>query len=215
MLLVADAFTLVSLSYRKNNCTALCMNKFQLTYNDRTLFHLLRHFKTINESALNCLLKRGYPSALINENLQLPGSKFYADFATDIKSLMLKCEENTNYTSTLVNGYIQFQFLFDVIKFPRGIGELGVVPIDELARISSAKPILKANRGQQLLHAGVAILPITHLLTLVVKPQTGNDFLITVFPGPAAMPLPKKGMNPVLLQQCKLYWESHVFLEQL
>jgi len=66
------------------------INHFPLSYNDRILFHLLRHFSMVNENAIQCLIDRGYSKALIDENLHIPGSKFHNFFATDIKSLMLQ-----------------------------------------------------------------------------------------------------------------------------
>jgi hypothetical protein len=75
------------------------MNHLSISYNDSTLFHLLRHFSMVNEKAMQCLIDRGYRQAIIDENLQIPGSKFYDFFATDIKSLLLQCATIQETTS--------------------------------------------------------------------------------------------------------------------
>ena len=183
-----------------------------MSYNDRILFHLLRHFSMVNENAIQCLIDRGYSKALIDENLQIPGSKFHDFFATDIKSLMLQCGTIKETTSLRQNGYLHISYEFESLKFPKGIGTLGVISLEALKLLTSSQPVLKKNRGHLLLHATVSKPPTTNLLTLVLKEQQSSNFLITAFPGPTALPLPSKKFSAEFNEKCKLFWEQQVFL---
>lgn len=187
-------------------------NHLPISYNDRTLFHLLRHFSFVNENAIQCLIKRGYSQTLIDENLQIPGSKFHDFFATDIKSLMTNCETIKEIASFRQNGYLHISYEFDILKFQEGIGTIGIVSLDALKSLTPNKPVLKKNRGHLLLHATVSKLPITNLLTLVLKEQQTSNFLITAFPGSAALPLPSIKFSTEFNETCKLFWEQQVFL---
>jgi len=188
-------------------------NGLSISFNDRILFHLLRHFSMVNENAMQCLIDRGYSKALIDENLQIPGSKFHDFFATDIKSLMLQCETIKETSFLRQNGYLHISYEFDPLHFPKGIGTLGVISLDALKSLISSQPVLKKNRGHLLLHGTVSKLPTTNLLTLVLKEQQSTNFLITAFPGPKALPLPSKKFSAEFNETCKLFWEQQVFLE--
>jgi hypothetical protein len=188
------------------------MNHLSISYNDSTLFHLLRHFSMVNEKAMQCLIDRGYRQAIIDENLQIPGSKFYDFFATDIKSLLLQCATIQETTSLKQNGYLHINYEFEPLHFPKGIGTIGIVSLEALKSLTSSQPVLKKNRGHLLLHATVSKLPTTHLLTLVLKEQQSSNFLITAFPGPTALPLPSTKFSPKFNETCKTFWEQHVFL---
>ncbi|MCX6300021.1 MAG: hypothetical protein NTY72_13115 [Bacteroidetes bacterium] len=166
----------------------------------------------INENALQCLVDRGYSQDLITENLQIPGSKFYDYFATDIKSLLLQCATIKETASFRQNGYLHISYEFEPFKFPEGIGTVGVISLEALKSLTSNQPVLKKNRGHLLLHAAVSKLPITNLLTLVLKEQQTSNFLITAFPGSAALPLPSTKFSAEFNETCKLFWEQQVFL---
>ena len=187
-------------------------NHLPISYNDGTLFHLLRHFSIVNQNAIQCLIDRGYSEALIDENLQIPGSKFHNFFATDIKSLMLQCDTIKEITSLRQDGYLHVSYEFESLKFPKGIGTLGVISLEALKSLTSSQPVLKKNRGHLLLHAIVSKLPTTNMLTLVLKEQQSSNFLITAFPGPAALPLPSTKYSAEFNETCKLFWEQQVFL---
>ena len=103
---------------------------------------------------------------------------------------------------------------FDTLNFPEGIGTLGIFSLDALKTLTPNKPVLKKNRGHLLLHATVSKLPITNLLTLVLKEQQTSNFLITAFPGPAALPLPSTKFSAEFNETCKLFWEQQVFLSE-
>jgi hypothetical protein len=157
-------------------------------------------------------MKRGYSKTLIDENLQILGSKFHDFFATDIKSLILQCASIKDTTTLRQNGYLHISYEFEELKFPKGIGTIGVIAMEKLKSLTSSQPVLKKNRGHQLLHATVSKLPTTNLLTMVLKEQQNSNFLITAFPGPTALPLPSTKFSTEFNETCKLFWEQQVFL---
>ena len=190
------------------------MNFYQISYNDHTLFHILRHFECTNYDARICLKDRGYTDDEILENLEMPGSKFNTSFATDIKTLMSQLELGKIIQIQERKKYQEILIGFNNRHFPDGIGTLGVCNRNELSALNATIPILKLNRGMQLWHAVVAQIPITHQLTIVIKKQSNAHFLITAFPGLPALPLPQMKMKPLELELSKLYWKDKVFLEK-
>ncbi len=190
------------------------MNFHQLTYNDHTLFHMLRHFEYVNELARECLKDRGYSMGVIDENLAIPGSKFHETFANDIKSLVEQLKLGKAIQILERKKYREIIIDFNQTEFTNGIGTLGVCNQNELNALNASEPKLKMNRGIQLWHATISKMPTINQLTLVVKKQSTSWFLITAFPGLPALPLPQKNMNPIDLELSKQYWADKVFLEK-
>ena len=89
------------------------MTQIKISYNDRTLFHMLRHFKSINDEARACLLVRGYKNSLIDQQFAMLGSKFHLHFADDLKSLELRLQAGMIKDSYFQNGYLHQSIEFD------------------------------------------------------------------------------------------------------
>lgn len=190
------------------------MDISKISYNDHTLFHLLRHFECINDNARRCLLERGYTDFEIDANLAMPGSKFHRSFATDIKSLILKCIGKEIIQTTCKHKYFEILLSFDTSLFKNGVGTLGVYDKQSLNELGLLNPYLKMNREQFLWHAAINKMPTTEQLTIVIKKQASANFLITAFPGVPTMPLPNPKMKTELLEAAKAYWSEKVFLER-
>ena len=189
------------------------MDSLPLTYNDHTLFHMLRHFESIHEPAQNCLFERGYKPAAINAALALPGSRFHASFAQDLKQLEQQMPLGVKQTLHPNTENQHWQIGFDKQQFPNGIGTLGVVPLADLENLGARNLIQKMNRGILMQHATVDVLPNSWEMSVVVKQQKNYYLLITAFPGMPSMPLPKLYLETEFNSACRLYWNSHVFLE--
>lgn len=188
------------------------MKQLPLTYNDHTLFHMLRHFESIHEQAQYCLLKRGYKPSAIDAALALPGSRFHANFAQDLKKLEQQMPLGIKQTIHSNPGYQHWQISFDKQQFPNGIGTLGVVPLADLANLGAHNVMQKFNRGILIQHANIDALPISWEMSVVVKQQQHYDLLITAFPGLPSMPLPKLHLETEFNKQCQDYWSQHCFL---
>ncbi len=189
------------------------MEPLKISYNDRTLFHMLRHFESINDTARTCLLDRGYKPGQIVTELMMLGSKFHVSFANDIKSLEKQLLNGIMKHSFTKNGYIHQCFEFDINLFPNGVGKLGMASIQDLKDKGFTSFEWKHNRGLELCHYFLNVMPSTNTLTVVLKPQKKYQLLITAFPGKVALPLPKKGMTDAFFQKCQQFWQEHAFLE--
>jgi hypothetical protein len=189
------------------------MMKLVLSYNDQSLYHMLRHFECINDSARACLLNRGYPNDKINDALEIPGSKFHPLFADDLKSLEQQLSIGIVKESFTRNGYLHHCMEFSAREFPEGIGTIGVASICELKAMGATEFEWKQNRGLELCHVKLKPLPNTLKLTLIVKQQKNYQLLITAFPGIVGLPLPKKKMTELFYEQCKQFWQEHAFIE--
>ncbi len=189
------------------------MKQLVITYNDRTLFHMLRHFDQINDGAIDCLMKRGFSHQAMEEALHIPGSKFYATFAQDLKMLEQQFAFGLALNQEIVGKYLQVQLRFEPSQFPQGIGTLGVVPITNLDKLGVRELVKKENRGISLQHALVDKLPPTWEMSLILKPQTNYHLLITAFPGTRAYPMPNSNMPELFFKACTNFWDNHVFLE--
>ena len=189
------------------------MKQLSITYNDRTLFHMLRHFETINDGAKDCLIKRGYSLQAIEDAMHLPGSKFYAEFAQDLKMLEQQLALGQNLCQETIGKYVYLQLRFEPSVFPNGIGTIGVVPISDLTKLGARSLCKKENRGVCLQHAIVDHLPPSWEMSLILKPQKNYHLLITAFPGTKAFPVPNSKMTDMVFQDCTQFWENHVFLE--
>lgn len=187
----------------------------QLSYNDHTLFHMLRHFEYVNEQARICLNDRGYSMESIDENLAMPGSKFHSSFATDIKSLVAQLKIGKQIQIQERKKYQEIVLSFEKFNLADGIGSVGICFRNELDTLYAKQPVLKFNRGVQLWHSLVSKLPNTYEMTVVLKKQKNSYFLITAFPGLPALPIPHKKMNLVELELSKEFWEDKVFLEKV
>lgn len=189
------------------------MHSLPLTYNDHTLFHMLRHFESIHELAQNCLIERGYKPSAIDAALAIPGSRFHVNFAQDLKKLERQMQLGVKQKVHSNPGYQHWQISFDKYQFPNGIGTLGVVPISDLEKLGASHLIQKFNRGILIQHATVNVLPNSWDMTVVVKEQKNYHLLITAFPGMPSMPLPKLHHDTQFNRACQDYWKEHCFLE--
>lgn len=185
----------------------------QISYNDRTLFHMLRHFEYINDQARSCLIDRGYTNDAIDQGLAIPGSKFHQSFATDLKTLMTNFLPNEICKRTAKNKYSETCFHFKKEDFPDGIGKKGIISLKEVEQDPAVPIVQKLNRGILLNHALVTTIPKEWEVTIVIKPQKNYNLLITAFPGATAMPVPKRSMSKSEWELSSKYWEQHCFLE--
>jgi hypothetical protein len=189
------------------------MKQLGIAYNDHTLFHMLRHFERINDGAIDWLIKRGYGHQTMEAALQMPGSKFHAAFAQDLKMLEQQLTLGQYLIQETIGKYLYVQLYFEPSVFPNGIGTIGVVPKSDLTKLGARSLGKKENRGVCLQHAIVDQFPPSWEISLILKPQKNYHLLITAFPGTKAFPVPNSKMTDMVFQACTQFWENHVFLE--
>lgn len=173
---------------------------------------MLRHFEGMDEQLQTSLLKAGYVQKAIHAALILPGSRFFSNFALDIPSLLNRIFDYPYVLLETGDRTIQINGQVPPTDFPNGIGTKAVVHVDELSATERAGIFLKKNRGLDLLHLQVDKIPPTWEFTLVLKPTQQGHVFITAFPGPPALPLPQHRLSKKRQEECRAFWDEHVFL---
>lgn len=186
----------------------------KIVFSSETEFHMLRHFEKLNKEQLAYFIAKGYDIKSIQQQLDLPGSKFLPTFAESVPTILRKIKKWEYTIMESSKDRIVVEIKAPQTEIPEGVGALAVIPIDSLSESEFKAIYKKNNRGAKLLHLVVDQLPATHVITLILKPNDGYLKLITVFPGEAGMPIPNKKMDIELFNHSKKYWAEHVFLVQ-
>ncbi len=175
---------------------------------------MLRHFESIDLVTQEKLLANRYSLSQIQQELSLPGSKFFSHFANDINELLEKVLQHPYQKSTGINGNHIIESVLSKTEYANGIGTKAVVTLDEITKEQKSHIFYEKNRNFSLTHLLVDELPITNQCTLILKPITEGYAFITAFSGEAAMPIPDYKMTNAQFEACKSYWDHHVFLKK-
>jgi len=175
---------------------------------------MLRHFESVDDAILQLLLNNDYTQNQIQQELSLTGSKFFSQFAKDIKELLKKVLQYPYTKSTGINGNHIIEILIPKNEYPDGIGTKGVLSINEISSDQKPQIFYEKNRNFPLAHLLVDILPITNQCTLILKPIPQGYTFITAFSGESAMPIPDYKMSKSQFDACKAFWDGHVFLKK-
>lgn len=183
-----------------------------IKYGIETQYHMLRHFVGITPELRDELLAAGRTKEAIERELNEPGSRFYPNFAHDIKGLLTRALEEGYDEETGANGNMMLKGYADPSIFSKGVGTLSVAHLKDIPEQQRDRIYFKENRGVDVMHFQVDQLPSTHEYTIILKPTKSSLIFITAFPGPPAMPIPDFKMEKSLFDTCELYWNQHVFL---
>lgn len=184
-----------------------------IQYNLQSEFHMLRHFEKAENEILRNLFLEGYSIQEIQNELSLPGSKFFSHFANDISELIEKIVPHIIQKSVGINGNHIIESDIPLEQFPNGIGTKAVVALKDITPEFQSKIFFEKNRNYSLSHFLVDKLPITNRCTLILKPVTDGYIFISAFSGESAMPIPKNDMPTEIFNACAAYWSEHVFLK--
>ena len=174
---------------------------------------MLRHFQTADGVTQEKLLANGYSLSQIQQELSLPGSKFFTHFANDINELLEKVLQQPYQKSTGINGNHIIESEYSIVDYPNGIGTKGVVSLNAISKEQQAKIFYEKNRNFSLAHLLVEELPKSNQCTLILKPVPEGYTFVTAFSGESAMPIPDYKMTNAQFEACKLFWYKHVFLK--
>jgi hypothetical protein len=183
-----------------------------IRYKIETEFHLLRHFSGISGEDEKRMLDVGYTHEQIQEQLALPGSRFYASFAQDLTALIRRLEKANIIYETGSNGNIICTATFSKEEFPNGIGNVSIKHTEEIESSLLKKIYVQPNRGILMNHLDVSELPATRQCSIILSQNNGNHLVVSAYPGPPGMPVPNENMPPDLYNRCKKFWDEHVFL---
>ena len=186
-----------------------------IKYTPQSQFHMLRHFESLDDATTQLMLDNGYTQNQIQQELSLPGSKFFSHFANDINELLEKVLQNPYKKSTGINGNHIIESIFPIEDYPNGIGTKAVVSIDDISSAQQTQIFKEKNRNYELAHLLVDTLPVTNQCTLILKPIPEGYAFITAFSGESAMPIPDYKMSKSQFDACKTFWDGHVFLKKI
>jgi len=186
-----------------------------IKYTNQSQFHMLRHFESVDDDILQILLNNGYTQNQIQQELSLPGSKFFSHFANDIKELLEKVLQYPYTKSTGINGNHIIEISIPQNEYPDGIGTKGVVSINEISTEQKSNLFYEKNRNFPLAHLLVDIFPVTNNCALILKPIPEGYAFISAFSGDSAMPIPDYKMSKSQFDACKTFWDSHIFLKKI
>jgi hypothetical protein len=175
---------------------------------------MLRHFEIIDNATQEDLLSNGYALSQIQQELTLPGSKFFSHFANDIKELLKKVLQHPYKKSTGINGNHIIESEMPTTEYPNGIGTKAVVSLEEISKEKLSQIFYEKNRNFPLAHLLVDELPVTNQCTLILKPIPEGYAFISAFSGESAMQIPDYKMTNTQFDACKAYWDKHVFLKR-
>ena len=183
-----------------------------IRYKIETEFHLLRHFSGLSGADEKRMVAAGFTHEQIQEQLALPGSRFYASFAQDLPALIRRLEKANLIYQTGSNENIICTATFSQEEFPDGIGTVSVLHTEEIESSRQKNIYVLPNRGILMNHLDVPELPVTRQCSIILSQNNGNHFVVSAYPGPPGMPVPNEKMNAALYEQCKKFWDEHVFL---
>ena len=175
---------------------------------------MLRHFETIDSVTQEKLLSNSYSLSQIQQELSLPGSKFFTHFANDINELLEKVLQHPYQKSTGINGNHIIESKLSITDYTNGIGTKAVIALDEISKEQQANIFYEKNRKFSLAHLLVDELPVTNQCTIILKPVPEGYTFITAFSGETAMPIPDYKMPIAQFNVCKSFWDGHVFLKK-
>jgi hypothetical protein len=188
------------------------MEKNSIKFSAENEFHMLRHFSGPKETYIKNFTTQGKSVFEIEKELNEIGSRFVPLFATNIQQIIDRLF-SFGFTETVgINGNKILKCSVSNERFPNGIGSQSVIPINSLSSAHREQIFYKENRGIKLKHLKVDAMPSTPEFCVILKPHRSEFIFITAFPGDQAMPLPNHEMNKLLYEECKLFWENHVFL---
>lgn len=208
----ADAGKGINHHSPKDIASKAMLNANNIKYTLVNQLHMLRHFEGLSDALDASLLRAGYSAKGIQKELTEPGSRFFATFAQDIPALLERIFQYPLKEIPGDNGNLLLHGVAAHIEFPHCIGTRAVLPLASIPPTDRNRISSRRNRGIDLLHLEVEEIPSTAEFTLVLRPTNHGHVFITAFPGPPSMPLPHHRLKKPIYEQCKAYWQNHVFL---
>ena len=180
--------------------------------NDERLFHLLRHFESIDTNCQNYLIQKGYTQKQINEDLNASGSLFFSSFCTSpcqlpvvfskLEPIALKLQENGNYAIKFIsNDYL---------------GTNGLIPTNKLSNQEKERIYLQERGGIDVKVINGIEAPKTYEAHAIAKRELDIDIyeIITCFSGSLSPPFPTYIKDLKERAISEKYWKKHILIEQ-
>jgi len=179
-------------------------------------YHILRHFSWIDKEYSKELIKNtGVTELEIDEQLALSGSKFFPEYAKNPYELWDLIITHPAFPEYFFRKWekekLVFELLYDKNKYSNGIGTNALINLKDLdPDETSGVEIFYRDRVALKRIMLKRIIPTWKIC--IIMGNEKNPFLITLFPGEYAPPLPdKENQNKQEYSENMIFWNEHVF----
>jgi hypothetical protein len=181
-------------------------------------YHVLKHFKTVDESYIKKLLEHGLCTReQIDERLKRSGSNFHTSWVSNpdelVKILYMKLKA-LDPDVEWIDNRCELELEFSKDEFPEGIGTDNLIIVDllsdtekaELGEIKTPEITLKTIKRKP---------PVTWTVQLILVRDATEIDVLTIFPGKYAPTLPNAAIQNVDNYRISVdFWENHVVMEE-
>ena len=179
-------------------------------------FHALKHFTSLNSSALKGFIEKGYSEEEIESRLRTISSKFSPEFAespAEILEVLKKSKFiviHKDETKREVPGRLSLKI--DKKDYPNGIGKDALIPLSDI--IENQNIYKKPVKGFELNFIS-GKLRTTNILNIIFNKFSESPNIHTIFPGEYAPPVPDYENQPEIeYKENLLFWEKHALIEE-
>ena len=177
-----------------------------IVFPPESVWHALTHFEVLDGAARQELVNFGFDDEQIDAQLHLPGSKFFASFATSPQAVVACLEawfpERFDRMQPDADGRIRLSF-----GCSRPVGSQSVVDEQELTCEERQTIRREWRNGCPVRTVRMNRVVPACMCQLILAPGRDGVYFCTVFPGELAPPLPrseKEAPDP--------YWQTHLFV---
>lgn len=176
----------------------------EIIYRTDSVFHSLSHFTDISLNVRNSLLNE-YGHNEIQNQLNMPGSKFYSSFVKSPQELIeiLQSRFPIEFQSIKPesDGKVRLSF-----KLGYPIGTTSIVSYEELTEEEKKTIMWELRNGCRIRTVDVNRRVPTEECQLILISEGEQYYFCTAFPGELAPPLPHAG------ETGDPYWDTHLFI---
>ena len=189
----------------------------QTSFSIERQFHVLKHFKTVDEEYVKYLQDNSdYTADEITHQLDVRGSDFYEGFASNPENLWDNLKtviREERIEAFWINEKCEIQVEFSKTGYPDGIGEDHLLHINELP--GSIRQSLHAADWKSLRKLAYSAKPKpTWTAHIILRKMENAPELISIFPGTYAPPLPDLELqNEDDYARSLGFWSTHVVLK--
>jgi hypothetical protein len=179
-------------------------------------YHVLKHFSRIDDQYFSELLARGaHSKSDISERMEKFGSKFHENFLSNPTMLIQLLEKKRDFVLNerfCSDRRTELQLIFDMARYPLGIGSDTLVRKNDFMRDSELK--IRMRFGFPINHTKGEPIPTWELHLIFTR--TDEEWrLITLFPGKYAPPFPdREKQTPTDYEHFSEFWNNHLFLSE-
>ena len=189
----------------------------QTSFSIERQFHVLKHFKTVDEEYVKYLQDNlDYTADEITHQLDVRGSDFYEGFASNPENLWDNLKtviREERIEAFWINEKCEIQVDYAKADFPDGIGEDHLVHISDLP--AKLRQSVNTSDWKSLRNLAYSAKPkSTWLVQVILRKMEKSPEVISIFPGTYAPPLPNLELqNEDDYARSLGFWSTHVVLK--